>query len=142
MASITLHQQDLNELLNVTTRLQQHRKLMHRIGRAVHSDTLLRFRAAKAPDGTPWLPLKTRRGQPLRDTGRLQRSITWEATDTQATIGTNVAYGAAHNFGVPGRGAAPKLPQRQFIGIAQPQVALINRIADQWLKEVLDGNPA
>jgi phage virion morphogenesis protein len=137
MASITLHQQDLNELLNVTTRLQQHRKLMHRIGRAVHGDTLLRFRAAKAPDGTPWLPLKTRRGQALRDTGRLQRSITWEATDTQATIGTNVVYARAHNQGIPG-----KLPQRQFIGIAQPQVALINRIADQWLKEVLDGNPA
>ena len=65
-----------------------------------------------------------------------------EATDTQATIGTNVVYAAAHNFGMPGRGAAPKLPQRQFIGIAQPQVRLINRIADQWLKEVLDGNPA
>jgi phage virion morphogenesis protein len=137
MASITLHQQDLNALLNVTTRLQQHRKLMHRIGRAVHSDTLLRFRAAKAPDGTPWLPLKTRQGKPLRDTGRLQRSITWEATDTQATIGTNVVYARAHNQGISG-----KLPQRQFIGIAQPQVALINRIADQWLKEVLNGNPA
>jgi phage virion morphogenesis protein len=134
---IILHQQDLHELLDVTTRLQQHRTLMNRIGRAVHTDTMMRFRAGKAPDGTPWLALKTRQGQPLRDTGRLQRSITWESNASSATIGTNVVYARAHNVGVPG-----KLPQRQFLGIAQPQVTLINRIADQWLKEVLDGNPA
>ena len=42
-----------------------------------------------------------------------------------------------HNDGVPG-----KLPRRQFLGIAQPQVQLINRVADKWLKEVLDGNTA
>ena len=134
---ITLHQQELQQLLNTTEGLQQQRTLMARIGRAVHADTLMRFRAGKAPDGTPWLPLKTRQGQPLRDTGRLQRSITWESNDDTATIGTHVVYAAAHNFGVPG-----KLPRRQFIGIAAPQVQLINRIADQWLKEVLDGNPA
>ena len=137
MASITLHTQDLHELLDVTTRLGQQRKLMQRIGRAVHADTMMRFRAGKAPDGTPWLPLKTRQGEPLRDTGRLQRSITWAATEQQATIGTNVIYARAHNDGIPGR-----LPRRQFIGIAQPQVALINRIADQWIAEVLDGHPA
>ena len=110
---------------------------MQRIGRALHADTMMRFRRGVSPDGTPWLPLKTRQGQPLRDTGRLQRSITWDSTDDQAVIGTNVVYARAHNDGVPG-----KLPRRQFLGIAQPQVVMINRIADQWLKEVLDGNPA
>jgi phage virion morphogenesis protein len=134
---IILHQQDLQQLLGVTARLREQRTLMNRIGRAVHSDTMMRFRAGKAPDGTPWLALKTRQGQPLRDTGRLQRSITWESDASSATIGTNVVYARAHNVGVPG-----KLPRRQFLGIAQPQVTLINRIADQWLKEVLDGNPA
>lgn len=134
---ITLHQQDLNQLLGVTTRLQQQRKLMERVGRGIHADTLLRFRSGKAPGGTPWLPLKTRQGQPLRDTGRLQRSITWAATDQQATIGTNVIYARAHNDGIPG-----KLPRRRFIGIAAPQVELINRIADQWIEEVLDGHTA
>ena len=134
---ITLHQQDLNNLLDVTTRLQQQRTLMQRIGRAVHADTMLRFKAGKAPDGTPWRPLTHRQGQPLRDTGRLQRSITVATTETAAVIGTNVVYARAHNFGIPG-----KLPRRQFLGIAQPQVELINRIADQWIKEVLDGHPA
>ena len=137
MASIILHQQELQQLLNTTQGLQQQRNLMNRIGRAVHADTLMRFRQGKAPDGTPWLPLKTRQGQPLRDTGRLQRSITWESTDDQAVIGTNVVYARAHNDGLPG-----KLPRRRFLGIAQPQVQLINRIADKWVKEVLDGNPA
>ena len=134
---ITLHQQELQALLNTTEGLQQQRKLMERIGRGIHADTMMRFRAGKAPDGTPWLPLKTRQGQPLRDTGRLQRSITFATTETAAVIGTNVVYARAHNQGIPG-----KLPRRQFLGIAQPQVALINRIADQWIKEVLDGNPA
>ena len=134
---ITLHQQELQALLNTTEGLQQQRKLMERIGRGIHADTMMRFRAGKAPDGTPWLPLKTRQGQPLRDTGRLQRSITWASDDDTATIGTSVVYARAHNDGVPG-----KLPRRQFLGIAQPQVQLINRIADQWVKEVLDGNPA
>ena len=134
---ITLYQQDLQQLLDVTTRLQQQRTLMQRIGRAVHADTLLRFRSGKAPDGTPWAPLKTRQGQPLRDTGRLQRSITVATTETAAVIGTNVVYARAHNQGIPG-----KLPRRQFLGIAQPQVELINRIADQWIEEVLDGHPA
>ena len=66
---------ELQALLNTTEGLQQQRELMQRIGRALHADAKMRFRQGKAPDGTPWLPLKTRQGQPLRDTGRLQRSI-------------------------------------------------------------------
>ena len=147
---ITLHQQELQALLNTTEGLQQQRKLMQRIGRALHADAKMRFRQGKAPDGTPWPRLKgpplghrRKKGQPpqpgqaLRDSGRLQRSIDWEATDQQVVIGTNAVYARAHNDGVPG-----KLPRRQFLGIAAPQVQMINRIADKWIKEVLDGNPA
>ena len=137
MASILIDQDKLQATLQGLSGRRNKRELMERIGRGLHADVGLRFRAGKAPDGTPWLPLKTRRGQPLRDTGRLQRSITWEANEHTATIGTNVIYARAHNAGVEG-----KLPQRQFLGLAQPQVVLINRIADRWMKEVLDGQSA
>ena len=138
---IVLHHQELDAALDGIGRSDR-RRLMDRIGRAIHSDVMLGFRSGRAPDGTPWLPLQRPRkrgpGQPLRDTGRLQRSITWRASSTQAVIGTNVAYARAHNFGVPAR----NLPARPLLGVAEPQVALINRIADQWLQGVLDGRPA
>jgi len=141
--AITLHRLHLQAVLDGIGR-RDRRALMQRLGRAVHADVQLRFRQGRAPDGSPWLPLKKPRrrgpGQPLRDTGRLQRSITWQADAASATIGTNVVYARAHNDGVPG--APVRLPQRRFLGIARPQVELINRIADQWLQQVLDGHPA
>ena len=133
MADITLATKDLNAILSVTAKLQQQRKLMSSLGRAVHADTMLNFKRGVEPDGTAWLPISHRQGQPLRDTGRLQRSISWQATDDKATIGTNVVYARAHNYGVPGR-----LPQRQFLGLAAPQHKLIGRIADNWLKGILN----
>jgi phage virion morphogenesis protein len=134
MASITLLQQDLDAVINATINLHKQSGLMKRIGRALHSDAMLNFRNSRAPDGAPWLPLKHRQGQPLRDTGRLQRSITWKSNHDTAVIGTNVIYARAHNHGIPG-----KLPQRQFLGISSKQVNLVNGIADQWLQGILDG---
>ena len=133
-ASITLYQGDVDAINDKLGNLHNQAQLMKRIGRAMHSNTLMNFKRGHEPNGTPWLPLKIRKGQPLRDTGRLMRSITWESNHNTATIGTNVIYGAAHNFGIPG-----KLPARQFIGITPKQVDIINGIADQWLNEVLNG---
>jgi phage virion morphogenesis protein len=137
MATISLATQDINALLATAAGIHQTRALMAQLGRALHSNTLMNFRRGTEPDGTPWLPLKTRRGQPLRDTGRLMRSITWEANDDTAVIGTNVIYARAHNFGVVG-----KLLPRTFLGMAAPQHALVERIADKWMKEVLDAHAA
>jgi phage virion morphogenesis protein len=132
-ADITLSAQDIAALKAKLNNFKHTRPLMARIGRAIHTDTMLNFKRGVSPDGVPWLPIKHRTGQPLRDTGRLQRSITWENTDTVARIGTHVIYAAAHNFGIEG-----KLPQRQFIGIGKKQVDIINRIADKWLQERLE----
>ena len=38
-------------------------------------------------------------GQPLRDTGRLQRSITSQVQGDAAVVGTNVRYARTHQFG-------------------------------------------
>ncbi len=57
-------------------------------------------RANFAQGGRPqWLPLKSRQGKPLRDTGRLMNSITRTVTGSEARVGTNVVYAAVHHFG-------------------------------------------
>jgi phage virion morphogenesis protein len=137
MASITLATQDINALLATAYGVSQTTTLMARIGRAIHTNTLMNFKRGVEPDGTPWLPITHRSGQPLRDTGRLQRSITWESDKDTAVVGTNVVYARAHNFGVVGG-----VPPRTFLGLAAPQHAIVERIADKWMNEVLDANPA
>lgn len=51
------------------------------------------------PWDRPWLPLKHRKGQPLRDTGRLMNSFTPVVTATGIRVGTNVSYAPPHQFG-------------------------------------------
>ena len=132
---------------------------MDRLGRAMVSDIDMNFRRSRGPDGTPWEGLKHRSGQPLRDTGRLQRSITYQATDTETEVGTNLKYAAVHQFGAtikpkkgkflvfPIKGAGGQtryafvrqviIPARPYIGLERRQVDKINRIIDQWAEEVL-----
>jgi len=69
------------------------------IGRVLVNRIRLGFKMGASPLGSPWRALKIRRGQPLRDTGRLQRSIVANADPQGVTIGTNVRYAAVHQFG-------------------------------------------
>ena len=100
------------------------------VGRTIANRIRLCFRLGKDPFGVPWAPIKWRAprrgntgrisragkkqieanaggaaGQPLRDTGRLQRSITSRAWNDFAEIGTSLRaangarYPAVHQFG-------------------------------------------
>jgi len=67
------------------------------------------------PDtGAAWLSPKYRNGQPLRDRGRLQRSIHGQVSGrgyrSKVAVGTNVVYAATHQFGDPSR--KPKNAER------------------------------
>lgn len=58
------------------------------------------FDESRAPDGTPWAPLKYRVGKPLEDTRRLKNSISARVTgDSKFRVFTRVVYAAVHNFG-------------------------------------------
>lgn len=57
------------------------------------------FKLGIDPFGSPWAKLKIRRGQPLRDTGRLQRSIVAKADAQGVTVGTNLRQARLHQFG-------------------------------------------
>lgn len=56
------------------------------------------FRNSTNPYGSRWAPVR-RGGKPLRDTGRLQRSLTHRSTRKTAAIGTNVCYAIVHQGG-------------------------------------------
>lgn len=57
------------------------------------------FSQGTDPWGVKWLPLRMRAGQPLRDTGRLQRSIATAVEADSFTVGTNLIYAAVHQYG-------------------------------------------
>lgn len=114
------------------------------LGGAIANRVRLCFRLGQSPWGVPWKPLNPafRVGQPLRDTGRLQRSITSQVIGDAAVIGTNVRYARTHQFGatilpvkakrlaVPlaGGGSAflkkATIPSRPFMPIVAGQVQL------------------
>lgn len=78
------------------------RPLWERIGRVMKTSTQLRFRQQSGPGGTPWPKswrAKNEGGQTLSLTRRLRNSITYDATETSVSVGTNVAYAAIHQFG-------------------------------------------
>lgn len=74
-----------------------------RVSRAVAEEakTLIDdgFARGIAPDGTKWPPLRFRSGQPLRDSGRLQRSLAPVDTGTGFRASTNLVYAALHQYG-------------------------------------------
>lgn len=76
-------------------------KALGAMGSAIANKVRLGFRLGRDPWGNPWKPLNPffRTGQPLRDTGRLQRSITSKVEGDAAVIGTNVRYARTHQFG-------------------------------------------
>lgn len=72
------------------------------MARVLKTGAQLRFRSMHGPDGTPW-PASRRAqeegGQTLSLTRRLRNSITSAYDRNSATVGTNVAYAAIHQFG-------------------------------------------
>lgn len=72
--------------------------LMARIGEALVSLVQLGFRSSSSPYGVRWAALKLRQGQPLRDTGALMNSITYQPETRAVVIGPG--------FGPSSKGAA------------------------------------
>ena len=75
---------------------------MQIMGRVLKTGAQLRFRSTSGPDGAAWeksFRAKHEGGQTLSLTRRLRNSITYTATASTATVGTNVAYAAIHQFG-------------------------------------------
>lgn len=69
------------------------------VGRVLVNRIRLGFKLGIDPWGSPWKKLKIRQGQPLRDTGLLQRSIVARPDATGVTVGTNKKQARVQQFG-------------------------------------------
>lgn len=101
------------------------------LGQEAVTQVQLGFQASKDPYGAGWAPLKRRAGQPLRDTGRLANSFTFEASPTQVRVWTNVAYAGYHQTGTKKMVARKMVPdddlplawEQAFVEAAQDTLA-------------------
>lgn len=76
------------------------RPVFETVGRVLVNRIRLGFKLGIDPWGSPWLALKLRKGQPLRDTGILQRSIVSRADADGVTVGTKqMPRAAVHQYG-------------------------------------------
>ena len=92
MLSLEQAQQEIQNIMDTVMLHQRRRSLFERLGRAMVTDTHMNFRRQHAPDGTPWAPLKIRKGQILSDTRRLRNSISHRTGNDEVEVGTNVKY--------------------------------------------------
>lgn len=105
----------------------------------------------KAPDGTPWArnsPVtiaRKGRDNPLYERGILQGSIRYQLSGARGVeVGTNLVYGAAHQFGmVKGyagrtRRGAPipwgNIPARPYLGLSADDETEVVRILRDYLE--------
>ena len=136
--------------------------LMDAVGAVAEEGTQRRFETASDPAGRPWIPserarLGTRGGPTLTDTGLLQLSIARRASDREVAVGTNLVYGAIHQFGgtirakdaealhfttAGGEHVTAKsvsIPARPFLGLDDEDRTGILALVRRWLGDLFDG---
>lgn len=135
---------------------------MEEIGGMLVTSTQDRFEHGVDPMGIEW-PVSGRaeseNGQTLIDHGHLRDSITFVADSTSVQVGTNLVYGAIHQFGgviegksgplmfsTPGGGFAMvesvELPKREFLGVSPADDAEATLILEDHLMAGVEGGAA
>jgi len=106
MTGITMKLTDtepaLEEVAGYKLRASDATPMFANIGLAMVTSIQHRFETGIAPDGSPWPPslrVLARGGKTLIESGRLFRSITFQASRSSVDIGSNVVYAAIHQFG-------------------------------------------
>jgi phage virion morphogenesis protein len=117
--------------------------LMASLAEYVLSETLMNFQQERSPDGSAWEKserAKSEGGRTLQDTRRLRNSYTYEASELQAEIGTNVIYAAIHHHGGrAGRKYAVNLPARPALGVTAQMQGEMNQMYTDWMGGLFDG---
>ncbi|MEL6921361.1 MAG: phage virion morphogenesis protein [Pseudomonadota bacterium] len=112
-ASLTITQNELDGALERAVAAGANpRQLMDAVGGYMLTAVQRRFETETGPDGQPWKPLSPRtanarvnrsrrRGyeNKLRVTGKLYASLTQQADETSAQVGTNDVRAGVHQFG-------------------------------------------
>ena len=110
---------------------------MDEIGVMLVSSVTHRFETGVGPDGRPWIPSAralSEGGQTLVMRGHLRDSQTHVAGPRSVEVGTNLVYGAVHQFGGrAGRGLSVTLPARPYLGLDGDDEAEILDIINDWI---------
>ncbi len=115
--------------------------MFEEIGEHLVSATQGRFRDQVDPEGNDWKPSKRalRTGDlTLIDHAILRGSITYNASTDQVEVGTNLVYGAIHQFGgEAGRNLSVTLPARPYLGISDDDGIEIDDIVEAHLEDTM-----
>ena len=126
--------QALEEISDILTR-RRFAQLMRRIGELMVRQTRQRFDTETDPDGVRWARRRSTfdSARPvLTLTGRLRRSIRFEATEDSVDIGTDVPYGRYHQDGTR------DLPRRSFLGISPRDERQIRDLVEEFFEEIFE----
>jgi len=140
--------------------------LMRDVGASLVQSTRERFDTQTDPDGRRWRALaadtvidrlggvgrvytkrmqfraKARRGMAsmriLFRAGHLRASITARPAADRVEVGTNMVYGAIHQFGgAAGRGRRVTIPARPYLGLSVADADRVEGLVQDYLREVL-----
>ncbi|MFV0678997.1 phage virion morphogenesis protein [Ottowia sp.] len=109
--------------------------LMPRIGEHLLASTRKRFSTETAPNGAPWAALKHpsrkkhKKDKILTLRGFLRGSgLRYQPEKRSVAVGTNLIYGATHQFG------RDNIPARPFLGLSDADRAELLEITLDWLR--------
>lgn len=119
---VTIEDQAVKALLaKLAERTGNLTPVMRTIGEIVRESVERNFEEGRSPDGKNWQPsiraLLTG-GKTLIDKAILKNSLNVRASRDRVSVGTNVIYGAIHQFGgKAGRGRKVNIPARPYLGV-------------------------
>jgi phage virion morphogenesis protein len=118
---------ELSEWLNNIANKEKSEEFKEVVGKTILETIALNFDLSKNPYGENWQPLKYRKGQILKDTGLLAKSITYSVQNDAVYFGTNRPYAPIHQYGY----ALKNVPQRSFLPTAQ------GGLPQEWKDDIL-----
>ena len=132
-------------LAEMTAGLKDFGPLLEGLGAEVESQTRRRISEEKAaPDGKPWKAWSDAYGETrhgghslLEGEGDLLDSIQYVVDGDRVEIGTNLIYGAIHQFGGDEVGIA--IPARPYLGVSQENEEDLLAVLDDWADRQLRG---
>ncbi|MCP3943463.1 MAG: phage virion morphogenesis protein [Desulfobacteraceae bacterium] len=118
-------------------------ELLDLVGSEVESQTRRRIESEKTdPEGSAWAEWSdnyaaTRKGgkKLLENEGDLLDSITFEVGEDELVVGTNLIYGAIHQFG--GEEVGIPIEARAYLGLSDENEDDVLALVDDWLDDQL-----
>lgn len=106
------------------------RPVFEAIGELLVKSVRKNFQAGGRPSA--WPRRKERKGKRLlRETGRLERSITAQPDDDSVVVGSDLPYAAAHNFG------STHLPPRPFLAVQPEDETEMAGVLERYVAEAM-----